>query len=133
MDETPESYFSRFDFTYGHDKSIRAVAEKLVDGAAVDSLIWEYTASKNPEMTSQTKIIVTSEPYGIPPLVVRPGIAPELKKRLQSILLSAANDPEGKEILAGMMIDSFVVGDDKNYDTIRTMNSWVAAERKKGK
>jgi phosphonate transport system substrate-binding protein len=84
-------------------------------------------------MTSQTKIIVTSEPYGIPPLVVRPGIAPELKKRLQSILLSAANDPEGKEILAGMMIDSFVVGDDKNYDTIRTMNSWVAAERKKGK
>ena len=66
-------------------------------------------------------------------MVVRPGIAPELKKRLQDILLSAANDPEGKEILNGMMIDGFVAGDDKNYDTIRAMNSWVAAQRKKGK
>jgi phosphonate transport system substrate-binding protein len=65
--------------------------------------------------------------------VVRPGIAPELKNRLQAIMLSAANDPEGKEILAGMMIDSFVAGDDKNYDTISAMNSWVAAKRKKGK
>jgi phosphonate transport system substrate-binding protein len=133
MNETPESHFSRFDFTYGHDKSIRAVAEKLVDGAAVDSLIWEYTARKNPELTALTKIIVMSEPYGIPPLVVRPGIDPELKNRLQAIMLAAANDPEGKEILAGMMIDSFVAGDDKNYDSIRAMNSWVATQRKTGK
>jgi phosphonate transport system substrate-binding protein len=133
MNVTPESHFSRFDFTYGHDKSIRAVAEKLVDGAAVDSLIWEYTARKNPELTALTKIIVMSEPYGIPPLVVRPGIDPELKNRLQAIMLSAANDPEGKEILAGMMIDSFVAGDDKNYDSIRAMNSWVATQRKTGK
>jgi phosphonate transport system substrate-binding protein len=133
MNETPESYFSRFEFTYGHDKSIKAVAEKLVDGAAVDSLIWEYAALKNPALTAQTKIIATSEPYGIPPIVVRPGIAPELKKRLLDIMLSAGRDPEGKEILNGMMIDSFVAGDDKNYDTIRAMNDWVAAQRKKGK
>jgi phosphonate transport system substrate-binding protein len=133
MNETPESYFSRFEFTYGHDKSIRAVADKLVDGAAVDSLIWEYAARRTPEQTAQTRIIATSEPYGIPPVVVRPGIDPELKKRLLEILLSAANDPEGKEILDGMMIDSFVAGDDKNYESIRTMNSWVAAQRKKGK
>jgi len=133
MNETPESYFSRFEFTYGHDKSIRAVAEKLVDGAAVDSLIWEYAARRSPEQTAQTRIIATSEPYGIPPVVVRPGIDPELKKRLLETLLSAANDPEGKEILDGMMIDSFVAGDDRNYDSIRTMNSWVAAQRIKEK
>ena len=128
MNETPESYFSRFVFTSGHDQSIRAVAEKQVDGAAVDSLIWEYATLKTPELTVQTKVIVKSKPYGIPPMVVRPGIAPELKKRLQDILLSAANDPEGKEILNGMMIDGFVAGDDKNYDTIRAMNSWAAAQ-----
>jgi phosphonate transport system substrate-binding protein len=132
MNETPESYFSRFEFTYGHDKSIRAVAEKLVDGAAVDSLIWEFTARKSPQITDRTKVISKSEPYGIPPVVVRPGIDPGLKKKLLEILLSAADDPEGKEILDGMMIDRFVAGDDRNYDTIRTMNSWVAAQRKKG-
>ena len=131
MKETPESYFSRVEFTYGHDKSIRAVAEKIIDGAAVDSLIWEYTALKKPELTAQTKIIAKSAPYGIPPFVVRAGLDPEIKKKVKEILLGAAQDPEGKEILKGMMIDAFVAGDDKNYDTIRTMNSWVAKQQRR--
>ncbi len=133
MNETPERYFSRLEYTYGHDKSIRAVAEKLVDGAAVDSLIWEYAALKNPELTGQTRVIEKSPPYGIPPVVVRPGIDPALKKQLKDILLAAANDPEGKEILAGMMIDGFAKADDSNYDTIRVMNNWIAGQQKKVK
>lgn len=131
MKETPEKFFSRIEFTYGHDKSIKAIADKIVDGAAVDSLIWEYTALKRPELTSQTKIIEKSAPYGIPPLVVRSGLDPEIKKKLKKILLEAADDPEGKEILKGMMIDAFVAGDDKNYDSIRAMNDWVAGQRKR--
>lgn len=131
MGKTPERYFSRVEYTYGHDTSIRAVAEKLVDGAAVDSLIWEYTALKNPELTQRTRVVERSDPYGIPPVVVRPGLDPALKKRLKEILLDVADDREGKEILAGMMIDRFVDGDDRNYDSIRAMNRWVAAEQKK--
>lgn len=130
MKETPESYFSRTEYTYGHDKSIRAVAEKIVDGAAVDSLIWEYTAKKHPELTAQTRILVKSDPYGIPPFVVRPGLAPEIKKRLMDILLSASSDPEGKEILEGMMIDSFVAGDDHNYDSVRGMDAWITKQKR---
>jgi phosphonate transport system substrate-binding protein len=130
MKETPESYFSRVEYTYGHDKSIRAVAEKIVDGASVDSLIWEYTAIKRPELIRQTRIIVKSEPYGIPPIVVRAGLDPEIKKILKDILLSASHDPEGQEILKGMMIDAFVTGDDKNYDSIRAINAWIAGQRK---
>lgn len=130
MKETPEGYFSRVEYTYGHDKSIRAVAEKIVDGAAVDSLIWEYAAIKNPQFTSQTKIIARSDPYGIPPMVVRPGLDPGIKKELKEILMSASHDPEGKEILKGMMIDSFVAGEDRRYDSIRAMNAWIADLRK---
>lgn len=133
MKETPDKYFSRVEYTYGHDKSIRAVAEKIVDGAAVDSLIWEYAAIKRPELTNQTKIISKSDPYGIPPVVVRPGLDPGLKKKLKEILLAASNDPEGQEILKGMMIDSFVTGDDKNYDTIRAMNRWITGLQKTSK
>ena len=129
MNETPQHFFSKVEFTYGHDKSIRAVAEGIVDGAAVDSLIWEYLAVKHPEMIVKTRILLRSEAYGIPPFVVRPGMDEGLKKRLQQILLHAADDEEGRQILKGMMIDSFVAGDDKNYDTIRAMNSWL---RKQG-
>jgi phosphonate transport system substrate-binding protein len=74
MDETPDSFFKSYDYTYAHDKSIKAVATGLVDGAAVDSLIWEYANQTNPEHTSKTKIIKRSPPYGIPPVVVRAGL-----------------------------------------------------------
>lgn len=133
MKETPETFFSRVEYSYGHDKSIRAVAEKIVDGAAVDSLIWEYAAIKRPELTNQTRIISKSDPYGIPPVVVRPGLDPGLKRKLKDILLAASNDPEGQEILKGMMIDSFVAGDDKNYDSIRAINRWIAGPQKAAK
>ncbi len=130
LNETPRQFFSKIEFTYGHDNSIRAVAEKLVDGAAVDSLVWEYLAVKTPELTAKTRILLRSEPYGIPPFVVRPGIPAEQKQKLRQILLHAADDEEGRRIMKGMMIDGFVPGDDNNYDTIRAMNSWLARQGK---
>jgi phosphonate transport system substrate-binding protein len=130
MNETPESFFAHHIFTYGHDQSIRAVAERRVDGAAIDSLIWEYMLQRTPDLTKQIRIIAKSDPYGIPPVVVRPGLDPELKKRLKDILISASADPEGNDILKGMIIDRFVPGDDANYDSIRTMNRWIAGHRK---
>lgn len=127
--ETPRHFFSKVHFTYGHDKSIRAVSENLVDGAAVDSLIWEYMKLKNPELTEKTRILLRSTPYGIPPVVVRPGIDPQLKQRLQEILLHAADEEEGRQILKGIMVERFVEGDDTNYATIRTMNIWLARQK----
>jgi phosphonate transport system substrate-binding protein len=133
LGEIPESFFSRFIFTYGHDNSIKAVAEKHVDGASVDSLIWEYAALKNPALTDKTRIITKSEPYGIPPVVVLNDMDPALKRKLKEVFLNIHKEEEGKEILAGMMIDRFIPGDDANYDTIRAMNSWIAGTQKKVK
>lgn len=130
MKETPQHFFSKIEHTYGHDNSIRAVAEHLVDGAAIDGLVWEYMSVKTPELTAKTRILFRSEPYGIPPFVVRPGIPAEQKQKLRQILLHAADDEEGRQIMKGMMIDGFVPGDDNNYNTIRAMNSWLARQGK---
>ena len=129
MGESPETFFGKYWYTYGHDKSITAVAEKLVDGAAVDSLIWEYLNRVKPDVTQKTRIVNVSEPYGIPPLVVRKELDPGLKERLRQAFVTMDNDPEGKKILAGMMIDRFVPGDDGNYDSIRAINRWIAKQK----
>jgi len=126
MGETPDSFFGSYEFTYAHDKSIEVVARNLVDGAAVDSLIWDYIARKNPELTDRTRIITKSEPYGIPPLVVRPGLPENVKAELKSALLDMAHDPRGREILDGMMIERFIETEDRAYDTIREMQARVA-------
>jgi phosphonate transport system substrate-binding protein len=129
--ETPESFFKTYTFTYGHDKSIRAVAKALVDGAAVDSLIWDYLAAVEPGTTARTRIIWRSSPYGIPPVVVRPGLDAASKKRLQTVLLDVDKDPVGREILKGMMVDRFVPISDAAYGSVREMKNWIAAQKKK--
>jgi phosphonate transport system substrate-binding protein len=125
MGETPESFFRRYIFTYSHDNSIHSVAEKFVDGAAVDSLIWEYENATEPEWTTQTRIIYRSAPCGIPPLVVSPSIDHELKEKLRSAFLNMHNDPRGREILKRVLIDRFTVIEDSAYDSIRQMETFV--------
>ncbi len=125
MGETPDSFFKETINTYGHDKSIKAVADKIVDAAAVDSLIWEYANHANPEFTSKTKVIKVSAPYGIPPIVIRAETEPVLKEKIRQIFLNADKDAEGKAILDKMMIDKFVSIDDRAYDSIREMKSWT--------
>ncbi len=131
MNETPESFFRSFDYTHGHDKSIKAVAMGIVDAAAVDSLIWEYANRTNPEFTSKTKIIIKSPPYGIPPVIVRQGLEPELKDSLRQIFQNAHNDAKGKEILKGIMVDKFVPIDNSAYDSIREMKQWVDMQKER--
>ncbi len=130
---SPRRFFSKVVYMGSHDKSIKAVAEKLVDGAAVDSLIWEYDNLKGPEFTAKTKIIERSPPYGIPPVVVRPGMDPLLKARIRDVFLNAHKDAQGREILKNMMIDRFVLLDDHAYDTIREMKSFMNKQVKEGK
>ncbi|GFO64083.1 phosphate/phosphite/phosphonate ABC transporter substrate-binding protein [Geomonas paludis] len=122
---TPEKFFGRIIYTKTHDKSIEAVAKKIVDGASVDSLIYNYAASKNPRFTSQTRIIAKSPRYGIPPIVTRKDLDPALKARLRDIFLNMHKDPEGRAILAGIRVDRFIVPKDSDYDSVREMEKWL--------
>jgi phosphonate transport system substrate-binding protein len=125
MGESPELFFRKYIFTYSHDNSIRSVAEKFVDGAAVDSLIWEYLSVREPQLTAQTRIILKSPLCAIPPVVISPGIDSELKEKLRSAFLNMHNDPRGRKILKRVLIDRFTVVEDGAYDSIRQMESFM--------
>ncbi len=131
MNETPETFFKKSIYTYAHDKSIKAVAQGVVDGASVDSLIWEYTNRTNPGLTAKTKIIETSPPYAVPPVAVRKGLGPAIKRKLRGILLNADRDERGKELLEKMMIEKFIVIDDSAYNSVREMKSWIARHKER--
>jgi phosphonate transport system substrate-binding protein len=123
--EKPQTYFSQFFFTHSHDNSIKAVADGLADGAAVDSLIWEFFNTINPEITGRTKIIEKSPQYGIPPVVVHPGLDGDLKKQLKHVFLSLHEDREGAALMAKIQIDRFAEGTDGMYGTVRDMSRWL--------
>ena len=131
INETPDTFFNKYIFTLHHDKSIKAVAQGIIEGASVDSLIWEYLNRTNPEFTSKTRIILKSPPYAIPPVVVPKGLDPVIKERLRQVFLNAHNDNKGREHLRKMMIDKFVVIDDSAYDSVREMKSWLGRQKTK--
>lgn len=132
MDETSESFFARYIFTYSHEHAIKAVAEGLVDGAAVDSLIYDYFAAVQPEQVAGTRIIVRYGPFGSNPVVVHPNLEPASKERLQQILLTMHQDPEGQPILSALRIDRFVPPDDASYDIVREMRRRIRQAPEEG-
>ncbi len=115
----PESFFADTIFTHSHDRSIEAVARGIVDGAAVDSLVWDGLQRRRPKLTGATKVIAISEAFGIPPVVVPAAIDPSLEERLRTIFLAMHEDAEGRSILARIGIDRFATADDSLYDSVR--------------
>lgn len=126
MGLTPEKFFSRTVYSYSHNKSVEMVAKRIVDGAAVESIVYEYMVKKNSPYTKQTKIIKVSPPFAIPPVVVTRDINPDIKKRMKEAFLNMNKDKRGKAILEAMMIDGFVNISDSDYDSIRKMEKLVS-------
>ncbi len=122
---TPDDFFSEYIFTTSHDKSIEAVAQKLVDGAAVDHLIWEYLNNTDSTFTSRTKIIAKLGPFAMPPFVVHPDCDSLFKTELRKVLLEMHTNPKGKKILNEIYMDKFVMLSDSDYQSIREMNKWI--------
>lgn len=125
LNKVPVSFFREYDFTYSHDNSILAVADKLIDAAAVDSLVYDQSVANNPELASKIKVITSWGPFGIPPVVVSPTLEPELKQQLRTLFLELHNSETGTTILANLAIDRFLVASDGIYDSIREMKMAV--------
>ncbi len=114
--ETSESFFERTIFTYSHDRSIQAVADGVADGAAVDNLILEHARRRNPELTDLIRVIRKSEKFGIPPVVIPRQLESSDKKVLERFLLDIHNHEEGRQALAALGIEKFVMPDLSLYN-----------------
>jgi phosphonate transport system substrate-binding protein len=117
--ENPDSFFSSHIYTFSHDNSIRAVAEGLVDAAAVDSLVYEHLYRRDPAYFANIEIIQVSEPFGIQPIVIHPDMEEELKESLRSFFLTLHQTLRGQEILYFLGFDQFDSQEDSAYDSIR--------------
>ena len=119
LGRNPDSFFRQTFFTYSHTETIEAVAERVADGAAVDSYVWEYLNRRQPQFTAKTKVIQRSETFGFPPLVYRTGVDPELRARMTEALLTMDKDTEGRALLAELMLDRFITAPSSLYDNVR--------------
>jgi len=117
----PEKFFKRYFYTYSHDKSLWAVANKVADGASFDSQIYEYAKIKTPELTNNVRIIASMGPAPTGPVVISKKLRPDQKEQLRHIFLTMHEDPEVSEALQGLVIDKFIIPTPSLYEPLRNL------------
>jgi phosphonate transport system substrate-binding protein len=128
FNETPNSFFQGTFFTYSHDDAIRAVANGLADGAAVDSLVLDFSLARDPSLSEKIKIIYTSPPFGIPPVVVGTHIRPQLRAQLVDIFLHMHENVAGSEALQSLDLDKFIIVSDDLYNSVEEIEEAVTSK-----
>ncbi|WP_243526885.1 phosphate/phosphite/phosphonate ABC transporter substrate-binding protein [Bacillus pseudomycoides] len=116
LSETPEHFFSRYVFTYNHESSLSAVINGVVDAAAVDSLVFERTKLKNPELIKDLKIIEKTEPIGTGPVVISSNLPDEEKRIIKESFISMHEQKIIKPAFQGLFIDRFVPFEPQLYE-----------------
>lgn len=112
MHERPETFFSRYFFTYGHRNVIRAVAAGLAQCGSVDGYVWEVVREIEPALTEKTRVVRKSELLGFPP------VACNVRRRetetvtaIRSALVTMNATNEGRKLLSTLRLDGFTPGD----------------------
>ena len=117
----PEKFFSRYFYTYSHDKALWAVANKVADAASLDSQIYEYAKEKTPELTGNVRIIASFKGAPTGPVVISKKLKIEQKEQLRYIFLSMQEDPEAFEAMQGLVIDRFIIPTPELYEPLRKL------------
>jgi phosphonate transport system substrate-binding protein len=100
LQASPDSFFSRSFFTYGHRNVVRAVASGLAQSGSVDGYVWEALASAEPNLTDATKVVGKSDWFGFPPIAcLSERLGSDRMDALVAALTAMPGEPRGQEIL----------------------------------
>lgn len=126
-DLDPDRFFRLSFFTFSHAETVQAVADRVADAGAVDSYIWEFLIERRPELARQTRVIQRSETFGFPPIVVRLGLDPAVRARVEAALIGMTDDPDGRALLQELALDGFAKYPPDLYEPIRILAEVGAA------
>ncbi len=121
MGSTSDEFFESTVYTYAHDNSIQLVAKQMVDGASVNSLVFDYLVASTPNRVNDITIVEKSEPHGMPPIVISNKLSKEMELRLTEIFLNMHNDKGSQQVMKKLMVDRYVQSHDSIYNSVRNL------------
>lgn len=119
LGETPDHFFARTLFTYGHRNVVRAVAGGLTRSGSVDGYVWDALSAVEPELTARTRVIARSEWLGFPPFVARTDrMADPSVRACGAALLGLSGTEAGRTALQLLYLDGVAPPDETLFDGI---------------
>jgi len=119
----PKKYFKKIIYTYKHGESIQAVLDQFVDGASVDSLVYDQFIKRYPNEARNLKVVEKLGPFPMSPIVANNNLDSRIFTNIQMIFTNMHKDQEGHNILNKLSLDKLNLPHDKDYSEIeKTMN-----------
>jgi len=115
LDDSPESFFSDYTFTYNQKESLRGVLNNIFDAATISSLTYESIKTQNPSMIKDLKIIGKSEPMGTGPVVISESLSDKEKKIIRDSFITMHEDKSMLATLDNLFIDRYLPFDSTFY------------------
>lgn len=117
--QTPETFFARTIFTFGHRNVVRSVAGGLTRSGSVDGYVWEVLSVVEPDLTARTRIVERSEWLGFPPFVARADrMGDPVVASCASALLGLAGTTMGRAALDLLFLDGVAPAEPALFDGI---------------
>ncbi|MCE4226253.1 PhnD/SsuA/transferrin family substrate-binding protein [Methylobacterium sp. C25] len=106
--QSPDRFFSRTFFAWGHRNVVRAVGSGLADSGSVDGYVYEVMRETEPSLIERTRIVRASEWLAFPPVAFASSAAQsEMAVRFRSALTRMADDADGRVVLGMLRLDGF--------------------------
>ncbi len=119
--EDPGAFFASVQYTRSHDRSIEAVAQGVVDGAGVDSLVFDQLVAAKPWLSDAVRIIDRSPPFAAAPVVASTRLPAARREEIRAALLGLERDPAALPALRLVGFDGFARPTPRCFDSARAV------------
>ena len=116
-----DSFFRAYTFVGSHDRAITSVRSGAADAAAVDALIFDFIKDRQPELVRDLRVLETSQPFGMPPVVAAPHVSRADRAKWKRALLSLHTSAEGKKLMGRLGMERFGEAESGLYDSAKLL------------
>lgn len=120
-----KEYFRETIYTYEHGESIKAVLDEFVDGASVDSLVYEQFIKRHPSEAKSLRIVEKLGPFTMSPIVANKNLSLKKFNEIQKIFINMNQETEGSAILKALSLDKLNLPTNKTYKDIEEIMNFI--------
>lgn len=110
-----QGFFGQAVASGGHVKSIHMIADGQADCAAIDSSVWLWYQTEQPDICAKLRVVELLGPYAAPPLIISRHVPSELAAAIRELLLNLDGSDEGRVLLDAGGLARFTRIDDAAY------------------
>jgi phosphonate transport system substrate-binding protein len=118
-----DGFFASVTMAGSHENALTMILDGSVDGAVIDSTVYETVLREDPALGSKLRVIESLGPSPMPPWIISSRVQAGLRSDIGLALTEMHEEPEGKLILQRHAAARYASVTDVDYDPIREMDA----------